>query len=117
MQFLVFGKLSKAYDGKPIAGLQNVLKGEWEKSREWYAKGLLRQSWLFEHNAGSIGLFEVESREQMDAMIAEYPGIKEGFVTADVRVVEPYPGFLPDLVEQDTTSTPSQSSPSPAAGE
>ena len=34
MQFIVFGKLSEEYDGKPIAGLQEVLKGEWEASRE-----------------------------------------------------------------------------------
>ncbi len=98
MQFIVFGKLSDAYDGKPIAGLQEVLKGEWQKSREWYAKGLLRQSWLFENNGGSIGIFEVDSRETMDTMIAEYPGIKEGFVTAEVRVIKPYPGFCPDMV-------------------
>jgi muconolactone delta-isomerase len=99
MQFIVFGKLSEEYDGEPIEGLQEVLKGEWAKSREWYAKGLLRQSWLFENNEGSIGIFEVESREKMDEMIAEYPGIEEGFVTADVHVIEPYPGFYPDMVE------------------
>ena len=99
MQFIVFGKLSDEYDGKPIKGLQEVLKGEWGKSREWYAKGLLRQSWLFENNEGSIGLFEVESRQKMDEMIADYPGVKEGFVTADVHVIEPYPGFFPDKVE------------------
>ena len=75
MQFIVFGKLSDEYHGKPISGLQEVLKGEWEKSREWYAKGYLRQSWLFENNGGSIGIFEVESREKMDEMIADYPGM------------------------------------------
>lgn len=99
MQFIVFGKLSDKYHGKPVTGLQEVLKGEWAKSREWYKKGHLRQSWLFENNEGSIGIFEVESREQMDALIADYPGIKEGFVTADVRMIEPYTGFFPDMVE------------------
>ena len=99
MQFIVFGKLSEEYNGKPVAGLQEVLKGEWAKSREWYKKGYLRHTWLYENNEGSIGIFEVESREKMDEMIADYPGIKEGFVTADVRVIEPYTGFFPDMVE------------------
>ena len=35
----------------------------------------------------------------MDALIAEYPGIKEGFVTADIRAIEPYPGFFPDKID------------------
>jgi hypothetical protein len=99
MQFMVFGKLSEKYDGKPVAGLQDVLKGEWAASREWYKKGWLRQSWLFENNAGSIGIFEVESREKMDEIIANYPGIKEGFVTADIRVIEPYAGFFFDMID------------------
>ena len=99
MQFIVFGKLSDQYHGKPILGLQEVLKGEWEKSREWYAKGYLRQTWLFKNNGGSIGIFGVESREKMAEMIADYPGIRKGFVTTDVWVIEPYPGFFPDKVE------------------
>lgn len=68
-------------------------------SRKWYRNGWLRQSWLFENNEGSIGIFEVESREKMDELIAQYPGIKEGFVTADIRVIEPYPGFFPDKID------------------
>ena len=99
MQFIVFGKLADQYNGKPISGLQEVLKGEWHASREWYKRGWLRQSWLFENNEGSIGIFEVELREKMDEIIADYPGIKEGFVTADIHVIEPYPGFFPDMVE------------------
>ena len=101
MQFILFGKLSDQHDGKPIAGLQEVLKGEWEASREWYKRGWLRQTWLFENNGGSIGIFEVDSREKMDELIAQYPGIKEGFVTADVRAIEPYPGFFPDQIDAD----------------
>ncbi len=34
MQFIVFGKLADQYNGKPIAGLQEVFKGGWEASRE-----------------------------------------------------------------------------------
>jgi len=99
MQFIVFGKLSDKYDGKSIADLQEVLKGEWAASREWYKKNWLRQTWLFENNAGSIGIFEVESREKMDQIIADYPGIKEGFVTADIHVIEPYAGFFFDKID------------------
>ncbi|CAN5206139.1 hypothetical protein BH10PSE12_BH10PSE12_33140 [soil metagenome] len=99
MQFIVFGKLSDEYNGKPVAGLQDVLKGEFAASREWYKKGWLRQSWLFENNGGSIGLFEVESRAKMDEIIADYPGMKEGFVTADVRAIDPYPGFFFDMID------------------
>ena len=94
MQFIVFGKLPDEYNGKPVVGLQEVLEGEWAKSREWYKKGHLRQSWLYENNRESFGLFEVKSRKKMDELIADYPGIKEGFVTADVRVIEPYTGVF-----------------------
>jgi hypothetical protein len=36
-----------------------------------------------------MSIFEADSREHMDALLADYPGIKEGFVTVDVRMIEP----------------------------
>ncbi len=100
MQFIVLGKITDKYAGKPIADMQDVLKGEWAASREWYKKGWLRETWLRADNIGSIGIFEVESRAKMDEIIVNYPGIKEGLVTAEIQEIVPYAGFFFDMIDK-----------------
>jgi muconolactone delta-isomerase len=96
MQFVVFGKLADQYNGKPPAELQDMLQGEYAKSREYYAKGLLRHIWLFEGNQGIMSIFEADSRAQMNALLTDR-GSRKGS-SRSMRTIEPYSGFFPDLV-------------------
>src|SRR5262245_56452039 len=97
MQFIVFGHFNDRYAALSPAGQRTGIEAEWAKSREYYSKGFLRAIWLFENNQGILSVFDAASREQMETLLADYPGMKQGFVTAEIRVVEPYSGFFPEL--------------------
>ena len=97
MQFVVLGRFNESYNHMSPAEQQAGMQAEWAKSREYYAHGFLRQIWLFQAEQSIMSVFEVESREHMDKLLADYPGVKAGFVTAEIRLAEPYAGFFPDL--------------------
>ena len=96
MQFVVFGNFNDKFKAMSPAEQQEGMESEWAKSREYYAKGLLRQIWLFEESQAIMSVFEVDTREHMDRLLADYPGIKEGFVTGEIRAASPYGGFAPE---------------------
>ena len=97
MQFLILANFNEVFDRKSAAEKQASMEAEWAKSREYYAKGLLRHIWLSPEQQAITSIFDVESRAQMDALLADYPGLKEGFVTAEIREAQPYGGFAPEF--------------------
>lgn len=100
MQFMIRGLFNDNYTNMSPEEQKTGIESEWAKSREYYAKGLLRFIWLFEDQPVIMSLFEVDSREQMDALLADYPGVKQGFVTAEIHKVGPYGGFAPEFQKQ-----------------
>ena len=99
MQFMIRGIFNDNYTNMSSDDKQKGIESEWAKSREYYAKGLLRFIWLFEDQPVIMSIFETESREQMDALLADYPGVQQGFVTAEIHKVGPYGGFMPEFAQ------------------
>lgn len=99
MQFVVLGNFNDTYNRMSPAEQQEGMQAEWAKSREYYSKGLLRQIWLFPDEQAIMSVFEADSSEQMEQLLADYPGVKAGFVNAEIRRAKPYGGFFPDLAK------------------
>lgn len=99
MQFLILGNFNETFNRMSPAEQQEGMQAEWAKTREYYAKGLLRQIWVSQAEQSIISVFDAESREHMERLLADYPGMKAGFVTAEIRLAEPYGGFFPDLAK------------------
>ncbi|MBC7770233.1 MAG: hypothetical protein H7124_15730 [Phycisphaerales bacterium] len=98
MQFIVLGSFNDKFGKMSPADQQAGMESEWAKSREYYSKGLLRQIWLFEAEQSIMSVFEADSREHMESLLADYPGMKAGWVTGEIRKADAYGGFVPDLV-------------------
>lgn len=99
MQFVVLGNFNDTFNQMSPEQQNTGMASEWAKSREYYAKGLLRQIWLFEADQAIMSVFEAESRARMDELLADYPGVIAGFVTAEIREAKPYGGFAPEFAE------------------
>lgn len=99
MQFVVLGKFNEKFNQMPPEQQRTGMASEWAKSREYYAKGLLRQIWLFEADQAIMSVFEADSRARMDQLLADYPGVIAGFVTAEIREAKPNGGFAPEFAE------------------
>ena len=97
MQFFILANFNDKFNSMSAAQQQQGMQSEWAKSREYYGKGLLRQIWLFEAEQAIISVFETVSREQMESLLADYPGVKAGWVTAEIRESKPYGGFAPEI--------------------
>lgn len=96
---MIHGRFNEKYTGMAPDKQKESIESEWAKSREYYAKGLLRFIWLFEDQPVIMSVFEAESPEHMDALLADYPGVKQGFVTSEIHKVGPYGGFFPELAK------------------
>ncbi|QIG78613.1 muconolactone Delta-isomerase family protein [Stakelama tenebrarum] len=99
MQFVIFGKFNDKYAAMSPSEQKSGIEAEWAKSREYYSRGYLRAIWLFENDEGIMSLFDAESRDHMEMLLAGYPGMQQGFVTAEIRGIEPYSGFFPELAK------------------
>ena len=97
MQFIVLGNSNEKFNAMTPEKQQEGMESEWAKSREYYAKELLRQIWLFEADQAIMSVFEADSREHMEQLLADYPGVKAGWVTGEIREAKPYGGFAPEL--------------------
>ena len=95
MQFVIHGNFNEKFNRMSPDEQQKGLESEYEKSREYYAKGLLRQIWLFEEEQAILSVFEADSREHMERLLADYPGVKGGWVTGKINDAKPYGGFGP----------------------
>ena len=74
MQFLVFGKPEqKLMDNGSSEEVKRLRVEELAKTREYYSKGLLRNIWVLGDHKGVICLFEADSIEQLNELIAGYP--------------------------------------------
>jgi muconolactone delta-isomerase len=94
MQFLVFGKPEQqSADNGPSEEMKRFSVEEFAKTREYYSKGLLRNIWRLEGQRGAICLFEADSIEHLQELVAEYPFVKLGFVHPEIFTLAPYPGF------------------------
>lgn len=100
VQFIIRGTFNDKYNRMSSEKQKESIESEWAKSREYYAKGLLRFIWLFDDQPVIMSIFEADSREHMDALLADYPGVKQGFVTAEIHKVGPYGGFMPEFAQQ-----------------
>jgi muconolactone delta-isomerase len=96
MQFVIFGKPGKVFEGEPPADLWEVLEAEWTRSRELYAQGVLRHIWMMEGNRGVVAVYEADSLEHMRAINAEYPMVKAGYANHEIHGLTPYVGFTPE---------------------
>lgn len=97
MQFIVLGHFNDKFNALSPEHQRQGSHAEWTKSREYYATGHLRQVWVCGKNQGIISLFETDSHDQMEALLADYPGVQAGWVSTDIRSIEPYWGFFPEL--------------------
>jgi muconolactone delta-isomerase len=100
MQFMILGHFNEKYNALSPEEQQKGSRAEWAKSRELYSKGHLRRVWVYERDQGIMSLFEADSREQMETLLADYPGIQAGWVSAEVRAIDPYWGFFPELADE-----------------
>ena len=97
MQYVILGNFNEKFGKMPADQQKKGMESEWAKSREYYSKGLLRQIWLFEAEQAIMSVFEVDTRAHMEKLLADYPGVKAGWVTASIREAAPYNGFFPEL--------------------
>jgi muconolactone delta-isomerase len=94
MQFLVLGKpQQKLMDNGSSEEVKRLRVEESEKTREYYSKGLLRNIWLLGDHKGVICLFEADSIEHLNELVAEYPFIKHGYIRPETFTLAPYPGL------------------------
>lgn len=96
MQFVVFGKFNEKFAAMSPSEQKSGIESEWAKSREYYSRGYLRAIWLFENDEEIMSLFDAESRDHIGKLLADYPGMQQRLVTAEVRGIEPYSGFFPE---------------------
>lgn len=100
MQFVVHGHFNERFASLSQEQQHQGSQAEWSKSREYYAAGYLRQVWVVDTDQGIISLFEADSRVHMESLLAAYPGVQAGWVSADIHLLEPYWGFFPELTDQ-----------------
>lgn len=100
MQFIVLGHFNEKFNVLSPEQQRDGSHAEWAKSREYYSTGHLRSSWVYEKDQGIIAIFEADSREHMESLLADYPGVKAVWVTAEIRSIEPYWGFFPELADE-----------------
>lgn len=100
MQFVILAHFNERFNDLSPEQQREGSHAEWAKSREYYAKGHLRRIWLYEKDQGIMSIFEADSRERMEALLADYPGVKAGWVAAEIRSIEPYWGFFPELADE-----------------
>lgn len=90
MQFLL---IAKPKEGVAWEQMLPHLEGEVRKSWQFVTQGTLRQQWLFAEGPGAVFIWEAESRETLDAMLAEYPMYKEGLLDFQVTSLKPYDAY------------------------
>jgi muconolactone delta-isomerase len=96
MQFLVIGKpQQQPADSGPSQEMKRLSVEEFARTREYYAKGLLRNIWRLEGQRGAVCLFEADSMEHLQELVAEYPLVRLGFVHPEIFTLAPYPGLGP----------------------
>lgn len=100
MQFMILAHFNEQFNELSADEKQEGSHAEWAKSREYYSTGHLRRVWVYNEDQGIISLFEAECREEMEALLADYPGVKAGWVSAEIRSIAPYWGFFPDLADE-----------------
>lgn len=52
-----------------------------------------------------MSMFEADSRDHMMTLLADYPGVRAGWVTAEIRSLESYWGFFPELADEQNRVT------------
>jgi muconolactone delta-isomerase len=100
MQFVVLAHFNEKFNALSPEEQKEGSHAEWAKSREYYAKAFLRRSWIYESDQGIIALFEANSRAHMEQLLADYPGVEAGWVSAEIRAITPYGGFFPELADE-----------------
>jgi muconolactone delta-isomerase len=94
MQFLVFGKpQQKSIDNGSSEEFKQLRVEELARTREYYSKGFLRNIWLLGEHKGVLCLFETDSIEQLNELIAGYPFIEHGYIRSEIFTLAPYPGL------------------------
>lgn len=91
MQFMFYGRPKAETIANMPADLMDKVHGDQAMARDLYGRGIFRQLWMSGY--GAIVLGEAESREQFDAIIAELPLAKAGYIDVDVFELTPYAGF------------------------
>ena len=95
MQFAIIGRPGDVFSlPVPPDDLQETLKAEWAKSREYYTAGILRQMWMLGGYKGALGIYEADSREHMEQINASYPMMQKGYAVHEIVELEHYPAFL-----------------------
>lgn len=94
MQFFYSGKPTPTVLSNPPADLMDAVRGDWAKAREYYARGIFRQMWML--GRGMIAICEADSREQLEALCAELPMKRAGYIEYEITELAPYRGFAPE---------------------
>jgi len=100
MQFMILAHFNETFNDLSDEEKLEGSHAEWAKSREYYGAGHLRRVWVYDKDQGIISLFEADTREQVEMLLADYPGVKAGWVSAEIRSIEPYWGFFPELADE-----------------
>lgn len=93
MQFLFLGNPTADVLANHPADLMEKVGGDWAKAFEYYMQGVLRQSWTA--GMGFVAVCEADSQAHLEALLAELPLAKAGYITMDIRELKPYRGFGP----------------------
>ncbi|MBW4629150.1 MAG: hypothetical protein KME49_27490 [Brasilonema octagenarum HA4186-MV1] len=95
MQYLViFTPKQKIGSAEMPSDFPQLLRGEEARAKDLYMEGLLRQSWVLgERDHGAAVLFEAESPEHLQEIIASFPLIKADYSNTQVFPLAPDPAL------------------------
>lgn len=97
MQYLVvFNSNAKfASEGRPSDFADRELE-EQAQARELYASGALRQAWALDSPPrGAVTLWEVESLEKLQSLVASFPLVQVDYAQFEIIPLGPHAAFSP----------------------
>lgn len=71
----------------------DVMEAEALKVYDLYVTGVLREIYFKEENNIGILILECKDKKEAEAVIAELPIVRKGYIGFDIIGLRPYPGF------------------------
>jgi muconolactone delta-isomerase len=95
MQFL---SISRRRPGVTDEACAPWTAAEWERARELYAEGRLRQVWHRADRPGACLLWEAASAQEVQELLNTLPFAQAGLLNVEVIPLHPHRGFGPRAV-------------------
>jgi hypothetical protein len=94
MQFMILLRRSPLKMDTPVPA--ELREAEYEKVREFYLHGAIRDIWLRGDTPGACMIVEAGSKDEVEERLNILPLIQSGFLNSPIIVpLEPYAGFGP----------------------